>query len=851
MEYPHLRLETVPGFGLIPKEALSLEAVEYGAAKAMAKEYKGHIDSMYLLSYAAKILPYLESYYKKELFEKNAILNKLGFERDGYFLFATQSMNTYLQMADRYLEVFNEAYLLEIPSIRDELKTEIQKDVPFLGKVYPYALALEFKKRNKSPSYAGPVLYYYISHSEEEKQRCQTCLRFRFDQTGGLPRKEEILAKRLSKYGIRAKIDLSDISVEKVMALFPFDLDKFHGNFKDDEPVEISSLEGALLEIRAEIPEKCLEISLIRHGAKKGTAPMTLAEVGEIIGVSRARIGQIEQSVRKPLEKECWRRRLMYEEFVDLYRSTGNGRGFLFEEDLEEFLKDEEAMEMARLIGSVLKDHEWSFHYSNEFGLFYFGDLEETMETVFSDLPDLMSQSELERIDPRVRRAIVSPKGIYRLSNGIYAKKGIRPSDIYLTVLEEAFPDGYRIYNDDDYHRLEEEWTKRFGRETVPTAAAIRGTVGTYWQMAGRGLYLPPDRIPELPLYLYGEMVEFISKHLPAVYYASIYGTFGEEIREIGIVNIEMFKGAFDRIDSRYTHRQDYLCHKDYEGTAYDSIYEKAKNFKGVFKSDDLRIYFPYVEGHTFSSCLWKRDDILFLGEKGYFYFYEGRYSQSFKDNLRDFVNHYLDAGKTDVISSYKLYDRMQRFRPDLIKESVAIVNSYGCSAIIGALLKEDFDVLPYQIARKGKLPESREAMLNDYLEKNEVVTKNGIDCLFEKNAFSTVGMPNFYSLVQRYSDRFVRIANDTMAKKEYLALDEDFIESFLRTFNMYLALSPQWDSRTFDRYFSFPDTDKLTFDRFSVSGLLLSYGEGKYDIQATSNDYRDQHFIIRRKNHA
>lgn len=103
-------------------------------------------------------------------------------------------------------------------------------------------------------------------------------------------------------------------------------------------------------------------------------------------------------------------------------------------------------------------------------------------------------------------RIFLTHSGKLRSMGEGYLRNGTNEGNLILNLIEHGFPNGYRIYNSDDYSRFAALRRDCYDDRELPSQNTVRGLVGRKWANVDKGTYLPRNDSLSIPDDLLGEM---------------------------------------------------------------------------------------------------------------------------------------------------------------------------------------------------------------------------------------------------------------------------------------------------------------------------------------------------------
>lgn len=751
-----------------------------------------------------------------------------------------RSANSYFERGMSYSEQGLEAEMTKVLSL----------DVPTLPLIIGNIVALWVKKYGFDQK-NGEIIAFELS---KQAMDCQTELQAIL--TGmdieasndeffeGLPA-EAVMT--LKNNGIESLDDFALTHPEKLIAIFLPEIELLNICMSRLAKVNYGDFANGLLQWVSCLKDKELEVLKLRCGTK-GVSSVTLEEAASRYGVTRERIRQIEAKATIKLRHAS--RIGFAEQFLKIFVAVRGMNKFWEIADIDKLMEPYGVEDIIRIIPSVLAN-KW-FFIDEKTGILFnvrsemeFNSL---IDEMLADVPDSISPEGFEALDDTIKKVAIAYNKYKMNKTGFYSRVGLNVRDEYLRVVKEAFPNGYRIYSDEDYARFTKAWKdKRGANSLVPSAVAIRGAVSSHWRLCDEGTYLPKEVLPSITDELREKIDEFIYQHLPAVYYKSIYMAFEDEAKSLGFTNSSMLKGAYDAVSDKFDHCRDYLKDKKWPGTCYDAIYAYIMSLEGIFTFDDLRVKFPFVEDYVFLFCLGQKpDQVIHLSKQYYLANKEGIFNEQAIDELRIFIDNYLAKNSLDYVSCIKIFEKLKFADKTYLLERLKFVfDENSLLNFVDAVLGSSFDVSGMYICHKGVKTENRWDAFQQYLEGIDEFDKADIDYAASKIGFSS--NYTFMDVVNLMSKTHVQIDKDKLVRLDTFITDTSTIDNFARTIASIMKLAGSINTENFSRYFMLPTLQGIAWNKYVLVGLVRSCLSDEYTIEMTKPDYRNTDFIIKK----
>ena len=439
----------------------------------------------------------------------------------------------------------------------------------------------------------------------------------------------------------------------------------------------------------------------------------------------------------------------------------------------------------------------------------------------------------------------------YRLFyNRAYIKRNLNKSWVIGKLIQELFPNGYRISNKSDYEKAKEEFIKRFGTyKEFPSARAVSSLIlRENCCQINKGTYKYRKDCAIIPQDLINEIIDYIIKNSPTVLYRSIYCEFKLKLNSLDINNYYYLKGIIDPVlPKEFLTKRNYITIKNEEISSIQIMTQFIQSFEGVFKLDDIQNKFKGVEDYTIYNVLYSeaKKGLIFLSSKRFIYVAKLNLDNNVVLELKNFIKNLFQTMQTDVLSSRKIYARLSLTNKNLLSKLKIITDSFSTFSLIKCLFNNDYSF--------------NRPLIN--LNKNSKINSYGLVCnyvttlgTFNSNTIKEYvlkmnirGLNSYLEFMEDQSDEFVQIDIDTMVSKNRIDIDENKLKEIRKCLDIILCKIEKIDTSNFRSYILFPLL-KYHWNKYLLVGIIRSYFSEIYEIQNTCEFYDKTEFIIRRK---
>lgn len=606
----------------------------------------------------------------------------------------------------------------------------------------------------------------------------------------------------------------------------------------------IDSLKDIVVEYYKIIDDKSDRILKMRYGLCD-SKPKTLEEIGTEFGVTRERIRQIETKTIDKIKEFVTKKEMLLTMFFNILRKNNK---IIELSDINKYIQNTDISSVISLIYILSNIDECSFNmdycclYDSNYSF------EDLINERLNTFPIYLSEEQAKSYTD-VDELIF--KKNYRKYQNIYLRNDLLHRDLYLSVIKNNFPNGYRTNSEDDYNKLKDIIINKIGQlEEFPAQRSISAMISRDLNMiqCDEGTYIEIKNIDDIPDDLVQRIIDYIFENKPVVYYNSIFKKFKNDLLKYNINNQFLLKGLIDRkLPDGFFTKRDYISIGDKEVCPYDRIIEIIKSFDNFFTINNLRKEMPGVEDYVFYNVLYpeKENGLIFLDNKKFIYRDKIIINDADKDKLKTIIDELFKILNSDVITVRKVYARIKLMEKDYsINLGIKNYSYYDLFSIINVLFPNDYYYSRPFISLNPDVSSTREELLKNHLTKYNSFTNTDV-----KEYLTKMNAGNIYSylmFMDSMSDNYVQVDLDKMVKKEYVGLTEENIRNIKKTIKLLINNFGEIDTRTFNGYSMFPKI-KYNWNKYLLAGIVRTFLSDDYTVDYTDNTYRTTEFIIRR----
>ena len=308
-------------------------------------------------------------------------------------------------------------------------------------------------------------------------------------------------------------------------------------------------------------------IALIIKSRAKGK---TLQECGDLLGITRERVRQIEKKFIKQFNLF-----INSNPIIMMLYAERNGDAIITPTEIEMEIYDY-AVELIYLLKITTKKH---YIYDKNLDVFIVGpeSISNKVQQFVDSLPDIVSSDKIKKlIEYATKENDLSEELLYKMiedqftiTENIYHRSRLKLSIIYEYVLKKYYPSGIKVYNKKEIEAFKDYIKLDYGDINLPEDnRAISIRIANLAVLCNRGTYIDESYI-DINKNLLKKINEYIdSCEEENVYYNDIFDNFKEELLlYTNIDNKYFLHGVLKkRFSGKYIFKKDYLVHTVYPG---------------------------------------------------------------------------------------------------------------------------------------------------------------------------------------------------------------------------------------------------------------------------------------------
>lgn len=784
------------------------------------------------------IIKFCEKYFKSK--EKNYILN-ISEEEKEFYKNTREYENEIMSMTSMDREILQNIIVAEITEPKIEFVNKLKKCITY----YYWQEDLTFETKI--------ILLYRYFNIIKNYYKLYRIIDCKLEKIPELFNMLEITELNITDEQLTFLIfnnvftlkNLKNMSIDALISIFCEDVEQFIekiNKYSVNKQEVLKNLKNEFDELIkpewAVIIEKRFDFNSMQK--------RTLADIGNELNLTRERVRQIENKViQKLIERINDIDTILYCFYKDIKKENID---FITLEELLKYIGDEQ---LSRYLIIILSSKETSIVYDEEYGIIYNSKeitLEEILYEAKTQLKDIIPISDITNYDKVQKYILDHEYKIYQ--NKILVRKGINISSIYMNEIKESFDSGYNIGSEEDYNKLINILTEKYGDIEIPSMHSIQAMIDRNdFVQINRGAYKAREYAVNLSEKLIEEITDYIIKNSPIVPYSLIFEKFKKTLENIGIDNRFYLKGVIDdKIPKEFNTNRDFInTNSNEELTLYDVMPKIFKEFDNEFTLEDIKQRMPGLNEYNYENYIRSEEEngLIRISPKTYIYIEKLNITQETKVELKEYIDNLFEKMESKILTVQKIYANLSIMNRELLNKLhiTARFGDFELFSIIKYLFKEDYYYSRPVISKEGNFTTSSYLLIKEYVRKMDKFNYSDIKNYIYKMHIG--GLYSYMNFMEDLSDEYVQINKDSMIKIEKFEIPEDKLEK-IKEFVDLLLKGKELRTDNFDGYFMLPKLNK-PWNKYLLIGIIRSYFKEKYEIENTTKFYDTTDFIVRR----
>lgn len=497
-------------------------------------------------------------------------------------------------------------------------------------------------------------------------------------------------------------------------------------------------------------------------------AGRTLEQAGSFLGVTKERVRQIENKVKRTFARLYGRTRI-----VSKIAAEHNGKTVVL------------PMEISHCCGSncvefmyLLQNYEGSsYTYDKQLDVFIVEDdsLHARIDAYLEALPNMVPAERMKQLalaaeeDENIPREMFERAflEIYQQTGAIYHRSRLSLSAICQDILGKYFPNGMHVYNSLDIEEFREFVRAEYGDIRIPeNNRALTARISAVGILCGRGMYRARKN-QYMPKELLDKIYDYIvCSDSPVFLTSSLFTVFEDELYASGIDNRYYLQGILhEAFGSEFSFKRDYISKDDNITSIYTAIVNFIKKSKYPVSKQLIQEEFPGITDIVISFAVGDPEVLNYFGE----YLHASRLviSEDEQQYLYDIAERVLIDSLPHHVKDF--YEIISREKSEILTRN-AIMYPFGAYSLLEYLFREQFQFLRPYIAPIGiEIGRSGER-LKELIYSTDRISITDIRLFAKENWFQ---IQSIIEYINACNDEFLLIDRDTMMRIEKVNVNE------------------------------------------------------------------------------
>lgn len=555
----------------------------------------------------------------------------------------------------------------------------------------------------------------------------------------------------------------------------------------------------------------------------------TLEAAGQLIGVTRERVRQIEKTIQQKFDFRNNRNRFMWiiSAFVD-------GKTIIDKKELIAFLGENEFVYL------LMKSHSTYYSYIDDLKVFIVGEqVEEGKLKEFIDkLSDIIFLEDINniikniveqfKITPELAKKALEDE--YKLSGQVYNKRKMSLTEMYGIVLEKYYPTGAKLFDKVEQERFRRYVIEMFGNVQISlNNRALDSRVMDVGVLCDRGTYIHPKYI-KIDSELLEEIRDYIKNGERTSYaFLEIFEYFKEKL----LLNSNINNRYFLQGTLKHFYRTEFYFTRDMISTSseIECIYNRIEEFvhkNDVVNKEQLRNEFQGITEAMLFCAIGRCKEIILIEQGEYIH---AEQLNIIKDDNE--ISKIIDSLIVEMpISSRKLLEIMYKTNIDFLNRNCIFAHTKLFS-IIQYMFRDKYKFSRPFIAKKDAEDITNIGVVRNYLKDRDSYEISELIEFCEENHIKFV---SWTTLIDELSDEFIRADKYLCIRIEKIDISEEKIDIIKNIMKDIISQKGYISARKINDFIFFPNIG-MRWNGYILKSIIEKYIPEIKVLQITTSD--------------
>lgn len=651
--------------------------------------------------------------------------------------------------------------------------------------------------------------------------------------------------KLIKNYRIETIGDLLSLEFLKIIEIYIENPSLYLNQLKSISPKDFNNMCIKIQNELEQMNETQVAVFNYRIKSTHDDEYLTLQELGDKLSITRERVRQVEAKMYRRLSE------VKIDDTVIVYLFNYydiNNQKYLNLEKFVKIISDRRIMKF--LITYMNRNKNINIKIDLDNDVVYDStciNIKNILDELSCEIPNVIN---LEKYNEYFGLEKSYIEKNYRLTKkDFYLKKGMSESDTYLALLDDLFPNGYRIASDDDFNYLMKKYQEYYDTDTPTTKRYVATKLdrSPEYCLCDRGKYIKYSRINHISDELLKKIISYIKESKYTVYYSEILSRFRIELAVENVTNQFLLKGLLDHnLSEDFQTNRDSITYGN-QVSKWDAIVNYMKNQNGIFSLSDINFEFPDVQYTVLQGIISNESNnngLLILYDKKFIYANRSNIDV-LKDRLKCRIDNLLMSLNSDFITSHKLFANISLSDDNIFEDLSFEADGFNTYSIVRYLYPDDYFYRRPIISKLDKGAITTINAIHDYLIDFDSFNDEISSKYITKMNLSFKWIYEYQELCNYMSSEFLQVDKKNMVKIETLSIDSYVIEKIDNILNDLLERYEDFSISDYKAYFIFPKINDYEWNEYMIIGFINSYFSDKYEFYNKENKY-----YIRRLNY-
>lgn len=570
----------------------------------------------------------------------------------------------------------------------------------------------------------------------------------------------------------------------------------------------------------------------------------TLAEVGELVGLTRERVRQIEAKYCRLFKKRYENARL---DILGMIYAFRNGDAMITREELIPYLSVKRTNRVWYLLSNHVLDESF-YKYSSDYDAILFesamGKNTELSNEIVNAFPEFVLEEDMYLL---VKQAIeehglwekkiwLDVNRRYYKSERAYSTKRLTVLFICDYVLQHYFPNGYKISDSYEAGRFRKYIVEIFGEsKSHITDRAIDAKIGEVGILCDRGKYIHPSRLT-----VGSALIESIYHYIEesprsALSYKELYDSFKIQLAGTQVTNHYYLQGVLKHygriLQPRYSfyHNRDYVA-KEEDVTLTDDFNSFIAE-RGIVHKSEIFSEFSGLYDATLAQIV-SRCPMIFNIDDGY-YIHASLFNIH-EDDYTVIRNYLIGVCAEYPVNIRSVYDDLSILSPEFIERN-DMHNRNKLFAILCFMFADEFTFSKPYIAKLTEQEITNRSVILQLINDYDNIS---IDELIEICRERNINVLSTTYLIQQLAPHYFRYNVDEFIKQELTGIDDDVINEAADILKQIVNSHDFLASSRVEDFIWYPTID-VDWNVYLLESIVLSSGGVNYILYPNTRSDR------------